>query len=206
MTVGGLVDTVFRFNRLCECHLYTAPRNKALEVLDAIKLFIDIRGCVYVLGLDATAVERAVSAKYKDDETAQKEYIHKIIQIPFHLPPLTRDEITHFIHKVAQGLPDDRCREVFVEGLPFNLRMIKRTINVFLLLWSLASIRQGVMDLIIPVLLSKVVVIQQSYPDLYFLLQKYPTLLVELEQFFREVQEREEGEQDEEDMELTPRH
>jgi hypothetical protein len=28
MTVGGLVDTVFRFNRLCECQLYTAPRNK----------------------------------------------------------------------------------------------------------------------------------------------------------------------------------
>ena len=27
MTVGGLVDTVFRFNRLCECHLYTAPPN-----------------------------------------------------------------------------------------------------------------------------------------------------------------------------------
>jgi hypothetical protein len=27
MRVGGLVDTVFRFNRLCECHLYTAPRN-----------------------------------------------------------------------------------------------------------------------------------------------------------------------------------
>jgi hypothetical protein len=31
MTVGGLVDTVFRFNRLCECHLYTAPRNKSLS-------------------------------------------------------------------------------------------------------------------------------------------------------------------------------
>jgi hypothetical protein len=29
MTVGGLVDTVFRFNRLCECHLYTAPSNKS---------------------------------------------------------------------------------------------------------------------------------------------------------------------------------
>ena len=28
MTVGGLVDTVFHFNRLCECHLYTAPSNK----------------------------------------------------------------------------------------------------------------------------------------------------------------------------------
>ncbi len=32
MTVGGLVDTVFRFNRLCECHLYTAPRNKIVKV------------------------------------------------------------------------------------------------------------------------------------------------------------------------------
>jgi hypothetical protein len=30
MAVGGLVDTVFRFNRLCECHLYTAPRNRLL--------------------------------------------------------------------------------------------------------------------------------------------------------------------------------
>jgi hypothetical protein len=30
MTVGRLVDTVFRFNRLCECHLYTAPRNKVM--------------------------------------------------------------------------------------------------------------------------------------------------------------------------------
>jgi hypothetical protein len=32
MTVGGLVDTVFRFNRLCECHLYTAPRNQLAEI------------------------------------------------------------------------------------------------------------------------------------------------------------------------------
>jgi hypothetical protein len=31
MTVGGLVDTVFRFNRLRECHLYTAPRNICLS-------------------------------------------------------------------------------------------------------------------------------------------------------------------------------
>jgi hypothetical protein len=36
MTVGGLVDTVFRFNRLCECHLYTAPRNNILgSILEA---------------------------------------------------------------------------------------------------------------------------------------------------------------------------
>jgi hypothetical protein len=27
MIIGRLVDTVFRFNRLCECHLYTALRN-----------------------------------------------------------------------------------------------------------------------------------------------------------------------------------
>ena len=27
MTVSGLADMVFRFNRLCEYHLYTAPHN-----------------------------------------------------------------------------------------------------------------------------------------------------------------------------------
>jgi hypothetical protein len=31
MTVGGLADTVFCFSRPCACHLYTAPRNNALE-------------------------------------------------------------------------------------------------------------------------------------------------------------------------------
>jgi hypothetical protein len=28
MTVSGLSDTVFCFSRPCECHLYTAPRNR----------------------------------------------------------------------------------------------------------------------------------------------------------------------------------
>jgi hypothetical protein len=34
MTVGGLADTVFCFSRPCECHLYTAPRNRSILILN----------------------------------------------------------------------------------------------------------------------------------------------------------------------------
>jgi hypothetical protein len=62
MTVGGLADTVFCFNRPCECHLYTAPRNicqhlgqLSYELGKAIKRLRQkphiIRACIAQAGL-----------------------------------------------------------------------------------------------------------------------------------------------------------
>ena len=44
MTVGGLVNTVFRFNRLCECHLYTAPRNNLGDVQSNFRASLQTAG------------------------------------------------------------------------------------------------------------------------------------------------------------------
>lgn len=164
---------------------------RTLQVLDAIKLFVDIRGCIYILGLDLDIVQKAVAIKYKDDPVAQREYLGKIIQLPFQLPPLTRDEMRYFVERIVLELPDPRCREVFVEGLVVNPREVKRTINVFSLLWNLAATRRELAGLITPVRLAKVVVIQHAHSDLHRLLQQRPYLLIELERFFRQEQTRE---------------
>jgi hypothetical protein len=161
---------------------------RTLEVLDAIKLFVDIKGCVYVLGLDLDIVQKAVATKYKDDPLAQKEYLGKIIQLPFQLPPLTRDEMEAFLRELDLQLPGG-CDEVFVKGLVVNPREVKRSINIFSLLWTLAHTREELTAKIKPVRLAKVVVIQHGHPELHKLLVGQPQLLARLERYYRQMEE-----------------
>jgi hypothetical protein len=159
---------------------------RTIQVLDAIKLFVDVEGCVYILGVDVEVVQRAITYKYKDDLIAQREYLSKIIQLPFQLPPLTRAEMQEFLHQLTLDLPDSECQKVFITGLTVNPREIKRTINIFSLLWNLAAKRKELVGKINPIRLAKVVVIQHGYPELHKILQQRPYLLIELERFFRE--------------------
>ncbi len=161
------------------------PTERVLQILDAVKLFVDLPGCVYVLGLDLDVVQQAISYKYKDDPVAQREYLGKIIQLPFQLPPLTRVEMREYVTEIARDLPDAHCRDVFVEGLSANPREIKRTLNIFALLWSLSKQRPALAELVKPVRLAKVVAIQHSYPELHRLLRERPGLLGELETAFK---------------------
>ncbi len=158
---------------------------RTIQVLDAIKLFVDVKGCVFVLGLDVEVAQKAVALKYKDDLVAQREYMGKIIQLPFQLPPLTRVEMQKFLTQLTLNLPDTNCQNVFVTGLVVNPREIKRTINIFSLLWNLSSRRSELIGKIHPVRLAKVVVIQQGFPELHKILQQRPYLLVEIERFYR---------------------
>ena len=61
--------------------------DKAISVLEALKLFLDVEGCVYVLALDAEAIEGAVRRRYSGEIKA-REYLEKIVQVPFILPPI----------------------------------------------------------------------------------------------------------------------
>ena len=71
---------------------------------------------------------------------------------------------------------------MFAEGLEDNPRQIKRTVNVFLMLWQLAQERrQKLQDKIRPIRLAKVVAIQAIAPELYKLLNIHPGLLRHLE-------------------------
>lgn len=88
---AGVDRTVVFIDDLDRC----LPTN-ALEVLEAIKLFFDLNGFVFVAGLDETAIDRAVQAKYIVTSTggdaagpvpvSGREYAKKIFQIPYSLP------------------------------------------------------------------------------------------------------------------------
>jgi len=155
--------------------------DQALGLLDAIKIFLDVPNCVFVLGIDRSIIQQALVKKYPEDPVAQREYLSKIVQLPFQLPPLTAQDLGGFLQRLDVQLPDERCREVFLAALAPNPREIKRVVNTFSLHWALARSRMSGID-VKPVRLAKVIVIQQSYGELFALLVDRPEWLATLEQ------------------------
>jgi Cdc6-like AAA superfamily ATPase len=69
--------------------------DKIPDLLEAIKLFTTMPKCVYVLGLDHDIVRQGIFKKYRfEDKREAEEYLEKIVQVPFHLPPLDEGKIS----------------------------------------------------------------------------------------------------------------
>jgi tetratricopeptide (TPR) repeat protein len=137
------------------------PEN-ALQVLESMKLFFDLDGFVFVVGLDEDIIEYAVEKKYADrarppaDTTPHRadgevwrisgrEYIKKVFQLPFRLKPVSVQDLGRFIQAASHeaGLFPEQRQDLrsTVEGhLAYmvgdgtvNPREVKRYINLYTL-------------------------------------------------------------------------
>jgi hypothetical protein len=130
----------------------------ALEVLESMKLFFDLPGFVFVVGLDRSVIEAAIDLRYAKENRAgndqQKEeirirgteYIKKIFQVPFTLFPVLATEIDNFLSSICSEAKlspgqEQELRDVIRPHLDFlvgdgriNPREIKRYINSYILL------------------------------------------------------------------------
>ncbi len=168
---------------------------RAVEVLEAIKLFLDVQGCVFFIAVDREVIEHVVQTQYAGYQASEKDgipiagqsYLEKIVQLPFYLPPLEDDQIASFIDQHDPHLPPG-CRDIFATALSPNPRVVKRTLNIFRLLLKLAEHRigAGLMEPVDAALLAKMVVVQARYHDLYRDLLEYPNLIQDLELAARE--------------------
>ncbi len=61
---------------------------KVIETFETIKLFLNTPACTFVIGADAEKIQHAVGEVYKvgNDLRRQKDYLEKIVQIPFSIP------------------------------------------------------------------------------------------------------------------------
>ena len=96
---------------------------RALDVLESMKLFFDVEGCVFVVGLDQDIVERAVLTKYRRDvvrvpgqapgqvsgqeeelaPVSGIEYIKKIFQVPFAMPRLRDAQLQDYLASIERN-------------------------------------------------------------------------------------------------------
>ncbi|MFH1701319.1 MAG: P-loop NTPase fold protein [Candidatus Zixiibacteriota bacterium] len=82
-----------------------------LNILEAIKLFLDTQNFIFILAMDARVVRHAVGTHYKfmaetipEQEIMRYDYLEKIIQIPFSLPQLNPIEILNHKNQLLADL------------------------------------------------------------------------------------------------------
>jgi len=61
---------------------------KAIEVLETLKNFMDVDGCVFIFAVDYEIVQLGIAEKFGKDiqKTSGKSFFDKIIQLPFSMP------------------------------------------------------------------------------------------------------------------------
>jgi hypothetical protein len=132
------------------------PEN-ALQVVESMKLFFDLEGFVFVVGLDENVVEDVIDAKYGRDATTRvdrrdraatrvsgAEYIKKVFQLPYRLGPVAPGQLGDFLAAAYDEarLPEAQRRELrevlephlqFLAERTINPREMKRFINLYTL-------------------------------------------------------------------------
>ena len=119
---------------------------KAVELLETMKLFLDIHGCVFVLAIDYNVVVKGLEKKFgvSVDEAKGKSFFDKIIQLPFNLP-VAQYDVSKYFKELLQGKFEYREEDIetFVKlansSVGFNPRSMKRLFNSLQLLKMVAS-------------------------------------------------------------------
>lgn len=112
---------------------------RAVTVMEAIKVFLDIPDCVFVLAIDFAVVLRGVRAKYGKDFSEEKAraFFDKIIQVPFNLPMGVYDVenlLIKGLKSINITISDDDLSILYNllhSSVGRNPRSIKRLVNTF---------------------------------------------------------------------------
>ncbi|MGF6906161.1 KAP family P-loop NTPase fold protein [Fusobacterium sp. PH5-44] len=149
---------------------------KAVELLEVMKIFMDCKNCVYVLAIDYEIVTQGIKQKFGETIGAQKgkSFFDKMIQLPFKMP-VSQYTINKFVGEMLEKTNtnvDEEMIEKYVNliesSIGCNPRSMKRLFNTFLLLDII--VREVIVDMepmIRQKLLFGVICMQMHFDNLY---------------------------------------
>ena len=120
---------------------------RAVELLEVLKIFLDCEKCIFVLAIDYSVVTRGVKIKYGNDfsEGKGKSFFDKIIQVPFKMPVGSYD-ISLYVKKCFEDIGIEVEEETLPQYINLikhsignNPRSMKRLFNSFLLLSNISD-------------------------------------------------------------------
>ncbi|MCG8550881.1 MAG: KAP family NTPase, partial [Desulfobacterales bacterium] len=110
------------------------PEPRIAGVLETVKLFMDIPGCVFVIGADNYIITRALEKSYQENAG---RFMDKIIQVTFNLPKKPEPEFSAFLDTIMKA-SGQQIDPLLKEHLPLilpvlenNPRNFKRFLNDF---------------------------------------------------------------------------
>jgi hypothetical protein len=179
----------------------------ALEVLESMKLFFDLDGFVFIVGLDQQVIERSVELKYANPNHVAARtdgagsvgtsapvdgaaYIKKIFQLSLGLPRITTDQIGEFFDKLVDGANLSAGQTTNFDGhvrkhlpylagdAPVNPREVKRLLNAYTLQLKMLAAR-GVTPLDPDVVLAlQTIGFRRDWQDVYERLTTQPEVAI----------------------------
>jgi len=146
---------------------------KALEVLESIKLFLDMEGFIFVIGLSHKTVTHLITQAYKMTGVKGDDYIKKIIQIPIKIPSWTRESIVDLINNtISSRLNSDYTKflrqnsAMIAKVVDYNPRQLKRFINNVIIAFETFACKQGSPEIQFnEIFLVKI--LKSEWPDFY---------------------------------------
>ena len=113
---------------------------KVVQVLEAVKLFLDKEGCVFVLGADTDIVQEAVIKHYNDAGVKAEnigDYIEKLIQLRFALPPIPEEDMNAYVKEQVEDAALVEHWKIITAGAEANPRKVKTFLNDLRLRWAM---------------------------------------------------------------------
>jgi len=110
------------------------PADKVIEILDALMTFFMVKNCIYVVAGDHKIIEQAIINQNKATQGKEKDYLDKIFQFSFPIPPLTQPVVESYIKEQLKeldirDLDKNSTIDLIVRGLEWNPRKIKLILN-----------------------------------------------------------------------------
>jgi possible P-loop ATPase len=127
---------------ICIDDLDRLEPKRAVEVLEVLKLFMDVENCVYLLAIDQNVVVSGVRSKYDSQMPEEKcrAFFDKIVQLPFSMPVQSykvKELIEDMFGKDFLGNYKNTIYKFVQTNLGSNPRTIKRVLNRFCLLYTI---------------------------------------------------------------------
>lgn len=144
------------------------PEN-VISSLEALKLFLDEAPCVFILGLDRTIVEKAIQVHYGTDPgEMSRDYLDKIIQVPFVVPSATSGALKALYEPVVLDWDDGKFWQILEVGAHGNPRIYSRAVTAWKVVNILASnVGLGLDDDRSKHMLFMATIIQLRFPQLH---------------------------------------
>jgi CheY-like chemotaxis protein len=119
-----------------------SPTN-VFQIFEAIKLYLDAPGLVFVIGFDQGIVSEAILEQKRYSQAVTSDsYLEKIVQITFRVPVPSDNDVQHLLEVYTSAsrteeLFPESARSLVIERNQRNPRRIKRFINRFVLEYDL---------------------------------------------------------------------
>lgn len=114
-------------------------QDRALEVMESVKAFLDVEGMIYVIGMNENTINAAIKQRYGENSyVTGSDYLKKIIQLPFYIPNWSESDLSKFLtHLVSTNVESfagfSDYKDLIIRAVEWNPREVKRFLNHVLL-------------------------------------------------------------------------